>query len=258
MIVGRAPRLDRDLVHVWIASIDVEEPAAREVTRCLSDDERARAGRFCLERDRRRFGVARAMLRHILSAYLPSSGPGDLRFEYGACGKPRLVGAGGEAGLRFNATRSAGLAAVAVTRGGAVGIDLEVIRPELVDDRLAAATLNEAELDAFHRAGRRRSLDRERVFFASWTRKEALLKATGAGLSRGLEAAIAPADRGRWRLWALRPAPAAVGAVAANPEKTRLTCLRARLDASSLRVFEETGAFAPDGPLQGGGLPERL
>jgi len=252
MIVGSLPRLDRDLVHVWIASTDVEEPTAREFIRCLSDDERARAWRFWLERDRRRFGVARAMLRHVLSAYLPSTEPGDLRFACGDCGKPHLVGAGGAAGLRFNASRSIGLAAVAVTRGGAVGVDLEVIRPELVDDRLAAAVLSAAELDDFRRPDRPRGLDREHVFFAGWTRKEALLKAVGTGLSCGLEAAEAASDSGRWRLWALRPAATVVGAVAASAEKTKLMCLEARIGASFLRVSEDAGPFGADGPPQGG------
>jgi 4'-phosphopantetheinyl transferase len=211
------PRLDREVVDVWIASVDLDEVAVREITSCLSDDERARAERFRFERDRRRFGVARAMLRRILSAYLPSVGPGDLRLGYGSCGKPHLVGGAGEADLRFNLAHSGGLVAIAVTRGGAVGIDLEEIRPGIVDDRLAAAALSEADLGAFRRA---RSNDREFVFFSIWTRTEALLKATGVGLSGGGEDARDDDGPDEWRIWPLRPAPGFVGAVAAGPEKT--------------------------------------
>jgi 4'-phosphopantetheinyl transferase len=220
----RAPRLDADMVHVWIAATDLDGPAASELVRCLSDDERTRARRLRFDRDRRRFSVARAALRHILSAYLPPLGPSDVRFTYGAYGKPRLEGAEGKRAVQFNVAHSGDFAAFAITRDRAVGVDLERIRPELVDDGLARAVLTIAELDEFRRLS---SEERARAFFRIWTCKEARLKARGIGLAYGL-AAGASAEFGGSRIWPLSPAPGYVGAVAVPPEKTNLLCLSAR------------------------------
>src|SRR5205807_3837537 len=55
----------------------------------LSNDEIARANRFCFELDRDNFIVARAFLRIITGYYLRAD-PCELRFDYGKHGKPLL------------------------------------------------------------------------------------------------------------------------------------------------------------------------
>jgi hypothetical protein len=61
--------------------------------------------------DRYRYIVARGALRTILARYLKTT-PGSLVFSYGLEGKPELAGGG----LRFNVSRSQGLALFAIRR----------------------------------------------------------------------------------------------------------------------------------------------
>jgi len=82
-------------VHLWQARLDREVREEQGLLESLSKDERARAKGFRFERDRRRFIVARGLLRMLLGRYLGMS-PANLRFGYGPHGKPYLkaIGAG--------------------------------------------------------------------------------------------------------------------------------------------------------------------
>src|SRR5205823_4194158 len=77
-------------VHVWSAALNVLNLKLEALTDILSVDERARADRFHLEQHRRRFIVARATLRLLLSKYLEVP-PKQLVFSYQAHGKPMLA-----------------------------------------------------------------------------------------------------------------------------------------------------------------------
>ena len=164
-----------DTVHVYAVSL--QQPAER-VPACaliLAPDERERAARFVFERDRRRYTVARWALRMILARYVDVP-PGELEFRYGPRGKPALRG---PASLCFNASHSGELAVVGVARGRELGIDIEWVRP--VEDALGIAEqfFCEAEHASLRAA---QGVDRLATFFRYWTRKEAILKATGEGL----------------------------------------------------------------------------
>jgi 4'-phosphopantetheinyl transferase len=107
----------------------------------------------------------------------------------GAGGKPALAGRGPEepasgattAALSFNLSHSGGLALVAVAPGGIeIGVDVERLRPRRDLVRLAARRLPEDAATAVAAAS---DSDRERVFYAAWTRHEARAKCTGTGLS---------------------------------------------------------------------------
>src|SRR5262249_58019127 len=95
-----------------------------------------RAARFHFPRDRRRFTVARGVLREILSRYLgvPSAA---LKFRYSAYGKPALTDVVDNAGLRFNVSHSHEMALVAVTRGRAIGVDIEYLGREIRGEEIA-------------------------------------------------------------------------------------------------------------------------
>jgi 4'-phosphopantetheinyl transferase len=144
----------------------------------MSHDERVRAERFRFERDRRRFRATRQTLRWILGSYCGCS-PESIRFGYGRAGKPHLVGSE----LGFNLSHSGGRALLAVVSRGAVGIDLEEVRP--IGDPLGIAEhyFSPIELAELKRISLRSPSLLRHAFFQCWTRKEAYLKASGAGLS---------------------------------------------------------------------------
>jgi 4'-phosphopantetheinyl transferase len=175
--------LSGDQVHLWRASL--EQPATRlhELAQILTHDERARAGHFRFERDRRRFIVGRGMFRSILGRYLGID-PFRVRFRYGPCGKPYLAEEPSHRSLCFNLAHSHELALCAVTSGREIGVDLEHIRPMPDIEQIAARFCSAAENAALRAAPQDQKLA---AFFTCWTRKEACLKALGDGLNRPLD-----------------------------------------------------------------------
>jgi 4'-phosphopantetheinyl transferase len=173
------PFLDDGELHVWQARLTASEDELAEFARLLAPDENHRAARFHFERDRRAFVVGRGILRIILGRYLACA-PEELAFLYGLHGKPSLRGGG----LQFNMAHSDGLAVIAVTREGAVGIDVERVRPMQDCGRIMNSFFTAEEANAVSALPAEHHL---RGFFTCWTRKEAYLKATGDGITAQLD-----------------------------------------------------------------------
>ena len=174
--------LERGAVHVWRVPLD-DARAAGSLRPVLNDEERARADRFFRDEHRTRFVIAHGWKRRILARYVGAP-EAALRFVCGPHGKPAIVGQERD-GLHFNLSHSGDLALVAVARGGEVGVDVERWDAEVEHLELAERFFSPAERDAL----RALAGDPEAVvagFFAAWSRKEAYLKATGHGITRGL------------------------------------------------------------------------
>jgi 4'-phosphopantetheinyl transferase len=129
--------------------------------------------------DRERFIASRGVLRLILSRYLAVP-PGEVRVAYGRHGKPEVLVTSNPHELRFSLSHSGDRALYAVGRGRELGIDLERIREDL--DLVGMATRFFAPNEARRLARLPRASCTE-LFFHMWTRREARLKAKGAGLS---------------------------------------------------------------------------
>lgn len=180
-------------VEVVMTLLDAEAPAAGELAQCLSADERLRAGRFVFERDRRRYIVGRARLRHLLGARLGVR-PEALEFAYGPRGKPRLAQDPAGTDLRFNMSHCEGVAVCAFAHGREVGVDVEAVRALDDADEVAARFFSPRENEAYLALAPQ---DRPRGFFNCWTRKEAFIKAMGDGLHFPLDAfdvSLAPGE----------------------------------------------------------------
>jgi 4'-phosphopantetheinyl transferase len=189
-------------VHVW--RVGLLALSRDSDWMCLSADELERAQRFHFALDRQRFLVDRAARRHILSGYLKVA-PSSIRFLIGAHGKPAIVGQEFPQGLRFNCTHSGELALIAVSRGIEIGVDVEQHRLAGVDSGLLDQVFTPRERAEFDRIAPE---SRRKAFFDAWTRKEALLKATGLGLScplHHIEVTIAPEHPPACRAWAGGP-----------------------------------------------------
>lgn len=213
-------------VHVWRASLEQPATCVHRLLNLLSHDEQARANRFYLERDRRRFIVARGALRTILGCYLGVE-PGQLRFRYEFHGKPFLSDELGAGELRFNLAHSNELALYAFTCGREIGIDVEYIHPVPDIEQIAARFFSANENAALHMLPESQRLE---AFFNCWTRKEAYIKALGDGLAYPLtqfQVSLRPGEPAqllwaegspekvtRWSMTALSPAPGYVAALA--------------------------------------------
>lgn len=189
---------------VWWAA-PVDPAAAPGLVALLDDHERGRLARFRRAADRARYVAAHALARLVLGDAVDRS-PAELALNR-TCrcgaqhGKPALPGGPG-----FSLTHAGDLVGVAV-HAGEVGLDVEQVRP-LAD--LAAM--------AAHACSPVETAPDAETFFALWTRKEALLKATGTGLSApmsaitlaatGVQEWTGPGAPGRPAWWRdLHPAP---------------------------------------------------
>lgn len=220
-----SPEIRGDEVHLWRASLRPPAAELEALYLTLSAEERAQAGRYRFPVHRDRFVAGRGVQRAILGRYLRRA-PAGLFFRSAARGKPELDGDAALSGIRFNATNAGDLALYAVTLGREVGIDLEPLRP--VDDAAALAKSFFSAVETEALAGVPASLVHA-AFLNGWTRKEALIKAVGDGLSMPLDlfdvtlapgeparllASRAPGlDPSRWTLHTLDAGPGWVAAL---------------------------------------------
>jgi 4'-phosphopantetheinyl transferase len=161
---------------VWL--FRPSSPAARAHTGRLSEDERERAQRLRRSEQRLRFSAVRGTLRTILSRYLDIA-PHEIPIAYGPQGKPH-VAPEAHSSLRFNVSHSGALAAIAVTRHGEIGVDVELRVPRPRLPLLAEALLAQSERPWFEGLDPR---DRTRAFFDLWSAKEACSKLIGRGMA---------------------------------------------------------------------------
>ncbi len=213
-------------IHVWATTLAASPAVLAQFAATLSPDETERANRFKFEKHRNRFIAGRGALRAILAPYFNVDASG-LSFNYLENGKPALTEKFASAGIHFNLAHTGELALVAVTRVGPVGVDVESVRLIKNVDELVARFFSPRESESFQTVS---AAQKPAAFFNLWTRKEAMLKATGEGITRSLslvevsflpgEAARVVAISGdaqageRWCLREVWPAKGFAGAVA--------------------------------------------
>ncbi|MCJ8518623.1 4'-phosphopantetheinyl transferase [Pseudorhizobium tarimense] len=186
-------------VDVWTWSLDAPLADCSGLYQVLSDDERVRAERFLRDVDRRRYIVGRAALRRILGAYLGIDAK-SICFVYNSWSKPELDLLN-DAKLSFNLSHSAAEAILAVSAHAVIGVDIEEIRP--IEDDVERHFFSSAEC---HSLAALPQSERIGGFYRCWTRKEAFVKAHGAGLSVPLDSFdVCLAEKGRRLLKRLDP-----------------------------------------------------
>ena len=169
----------RDLggtVHLWTIRCGSSNSDARGAE-WLSAEERTRADAFCSAGLQARFRAAHIALRGILGHYLGCS-PDALGFRTDSLGKPALTT---ECDLRFNLSHSEDIAVVGVGRGRELGVDVERVPSATLVDETEQLVFTDRE--RLRLAATPEPARRGREFARLWTRKEAYLKALGAGLS---------------------------------------------------------------------------
>lgn len=175
------PTLDLHRVHVWRARLDLTDAEVAQLITVLSSDEVARANRFRFPRHRRRFIVARGILRQLLGNYLNIE-PKELQFDYSDRGKP-LLKAHQSDYLQFNLSHSHEYALYGFTYHYPIGVDLEYLREVSDIIKIARRFFSNREYEILIGATNE---TRPQLFFQLWTAKEAYLKAIGTGLTDSL------------------------------------------------------------------------
>jgi 4'-phosphopantetheinyl transferase len=197
---GAVGVVSRARLSLWWAPLDIGASALRGLAVHLSPEEWRRREGYHRPLDRDRFVAARGWLRHLLARQLGCD-PGEVGIVTDDHGKPRIS----SSALNFS-------------------VDIESIRPTAAVDGIAARFFTGAEQRALASLPAGERLD---ASFRCWTRKEAYGKGIGTGLDfplhtvdvglddgrsvegsdwsvhqvavgRGLAAAVAGADVGRW------------------------------------------------------------
>ena len=164
--------LDTLRIDIWQYPLETLWACAESL---LNTDELQRAQRYHFERHRRRFTIARALLRLILARYLDLS-PHDLDFATNAYGKPYL---NHSSEIQFNLSHSRDLALLAIGQHYPLGVDLEFFSGRPFQG-ISNMMFSPQEIqDYAQMLPSMRSL----AFFHVWAQKEAFIKASGMGLS---------------------------------------------------------------------------
>jgi 4'-phosphopantetheinyl transferase len=179
----------------------------------LDSVEQGRYQAYRQEIDQRRFLTGRVLAKTVIGELLGRA-PGTVRFDATCddCGKPH--GRPKIAGVRFSISHSGDRIGLALTTDTPVGLDVETAT-RTMDDSLISYALTEAEQADLNGLA---EADRSRAFFRYWTRKEALMKATGRGLKIPLQSITLSGPGEPARLVASADA-------ALKPETTRLADL---------------------------------
>jgi 4'-phosphopantetheinyl transferase len=153
-----------------------------------------------------------SIVRSLLGAYVGD----EVAIDYDIRGKAQVRGDR----LQFNVSHSGGALALAVSRSQPLGIDLEHERRPRRVSELAHRFFAAHEAAALEHLP---EMERQTTFLQLWTRKEALVKAEGVGISGALHRAVfdfddhgeiaGPSDRS-WQVLPFVPAAGFYGALA--------------------------------------------
>ncbi|GAA2958807.1 4'-phosphopantetheinyl transferase family protein [Streptomyces enissocaesilis] len=174
-------------VHVWQGTTDGPPPVAG--LQLLSAAERA-VMRRRPRADGLRYAGAHIAVRRVLSRYLGVA-PAGIRFGTEPCpwcadpdhGRPVVVGP--PTALDFNLSHAGPHWVLAVTTAGQVGVDVEDGRS---GSPAGAASLVMSESELTHLNSLVDDGARQAAFLRCWTRKEAVVKAIGTGITADLKA----------------------------------------------------------------------
>jgi 4'-phosphopantetheinyl transferase len=160
----------------------------------LSDDERARAGNFRRHEDALRFASVRAALREQLARYLGTAAHA-VRFKLDANHRPHLANSDA---YDFNVSHAGAHGLIAMSPRRRVGVDIEQCSDKFDWRSIASLTLDASEAAWIEQLGVTQQFA---AFYDAWVAKEALVKTTGVGITRGLQhLTVLPRDSAEVRL----------------------------------------------------------
>ena len=176
------PELREGDLQVW--QLDLNGPDSRglltQAFEALTAEERKRAAKMRTGTAPEEFIAGRGLLRHLLSAFL-NCDPQLVGIILGAHRKPALRPQGGVRMPHFNVSHSGGTVLIAISRTGSVGVDVEYMDSSVETMDVARAAFHPDDLRWIENAATVK--DRLLAFYGCWTRREAVAKADGRGLT---------------------------------------------------------------------------
>ncbi len=161
-------------IGIVLARVSAPPLAWEVLERTVTQAELDRAARFVHDVDARRHILGRALVRLLLAPLLGVDPPA-ICFTMSGLGKPSL-----DKGPSFSISHSGDYVLVALAAEGRLGADVEAIRPLRNLPGLARTSFG---ADEYEHVMALPEAERPLPFFRTWTRKEAILKALGCGLT---------------------------------------------------------------------------
>ncbi|MFM0073974.1 4'-phosphopantetheinyl transferase superfamily protein [Paraburkholderia sediminicola] len=167
-------------VSLWRVDFAFEASLEDAAFAALSDDERVRAGKFRRHDDALRFASVRVVLREQLARWLGIAAHA-VRFTQDANRRPHLAGSNA---LDFNVSHAGSHGLIAMSPERRVGVDIEHRSDSFDWHSIVTLTLDASEAAWIDRL----DVEEQRAaFYDAWVAKEALVKTTGVGITRGLQ-----------------------------------------------------------------------
>lgn len=168
--------LSTDRIEIWTVRLNDPSLNENEFRQFLSADERKKADRYRINKDRHNYTLTRGILRQLIGHYLNGSAA-SINFHYTPQGKPYIP----NKALAFNISHSGEQALLAFSAAGNIGIDLERMQHDFDFYRIQQRYFSNEQVAAISN-----SSDSYKIFYQFWTLKEAFIKAIGSGLFRDL------------------------------------------------------------------------
>lgn len=180
---GRPMRFDT-AAHRKLYLVDIEHQLKylEDHFALLSPLEKKTSALFKQKKRQEQYIVSKGMSRIILSRYLKRD-PATLQFKQSDCGKPYIDDCRfGARGLFFNISHTMNYSILGIA-SVPIGVDIERFNPLCDENAIADLYFTPEEKKVFSHIG---LSSKKNVFYEIWTRKEALLKVIGVGLSEPL------------------------------------------------------------------------
>jgi 4'-phosphopantetheinyl transferase len=167
-----------DRIDIWRIAVLENTGSFKYLHSLLNTAEAEKCSRFHKEDDKRRFLISRAVLKVLAGEYLNQI-PFEVQIKESLKKKP-FVESGSQRGFHFNLSHSGDWILIAVS-GDEVGIDIEVKDDFFAYNEIMLPAFSVSEVEFVSQSHQQAD-----AFYLLWTRKEALLKATGYGIADNL------------------------------------------------------------------------
>jgi 4'-phosphopantetheinyl transferase len=166
-------------VHIWAVDLDHLKLPCNEAVQMLPEFEKKKSERFRFELLKTRYIKGHYLLRALLGMYLGIDFFNQ-EFHINKYGKPSLKNTQAEDSIYFNMSNSENTCICVFRQHGDIGVDVEKIYDMTNMDSIVERFFSPSENIKFCSLPEQ---SRKISFFKYWTRKEALLKGIGVGLS---------------------------------------------------------------------------
>lgn len=174
--------MNADIIQIWHGTI-ADDSGYQDYWRILDASELARAGKIRNDLQRKHYVTVHGRLRHILSKMLNAS-PEEITIKKTEQGKPYLADT---PELAFNLSHSASAMVIAVGWNCQLGVDIECFKSRSNLAALVDKCFSIEEIAYWNMLPETQKMPE---FYRFWTRKEAFVKATGAGIALGLKRCV--------------------------------------------------------------------